>query len=201
MVARREVEQDEAALWAAFTRDIAPLHGKRGKLRSVDRQGRKAALPDMSGEQPAPAIPAPTPSVAVSARSPVAASRVPPSHATRIDIGKRLPGLDTTSWRALVSGKMRVQRRLDLHGHIAQDAFARLHGFLLACSAEGVRCVEVVTGLGSGREGGVIRRELPHWLARGDLRPLILAVVHTHARNQGAVRILLRGRAERRPTR
>ncbi|WP_269530351.1 hypothetical protein [Asaia astilbis] len=40
----------------------------------------------------------------------------------------------------------------------------------------------------------MIRQELPHWLDRGDLRPLILAVVHTHKKNKGAVRILLRAR-------
>lgn len=112
-------------------------------------------------------------------------------------IGQRQPGLDDTSWRALSSGKMRPQRRLDLHGHFAQDAFQNLQHFLLKCSAQGLRCVEVITGLGSGREGGIIRRELPHWLARADLKPLILAVVHTHARNQGSVRILLRARTRR----
>lgn len=113
----------------------------------------------------------------------------------RLEINGRQPGLDTTSWNALATGKMKPQKRLDLHGLFAQDAFFKLHHFLHACSTQNIRCVEVITGLGSGQEGGVIRQELPHWLERGDLRPLILAVVHTHKKNKGAVRILLRAKS------
>jgi DNA-nicking Smr family endonuclease len=38
----------------------------------------------------------------------------------------------------------------------------------------------------------VLRRELPLWLNMSELRPLILAVTHPHAANDGAVRLLLR---------
>ena len=52
--------------------------------------------------------------------------------------------------------------------------------------------VEVITGRGSGEQGGVIRRELPLWLNLPQLRPLVLAVTHPHAANVGSVRLLLR---------
>ena len=39
---------------------------------------------------------------------------------------------------------------------------------------------------------GVLRRELPLWLNRPDIRPLILAAAHPHAANPGSVRLLLR---------
>jgi DNA-nicking Smr family endonuclease len=57
-----------------------------------------------------------------------------------------------------------------------------------------VRCVAVVTGKGSTPEGGVLRRELPHWLNAPDLRPLLLGAAHPHAANPGAVHLLLRRR-------
>ncbi|AQS87143.1 DNA mismatch repair protein Smr/MutS2 [Neoasaia chiangmaiensis NBRC 101099] len=187
-MARRELEKEEAALWATFARDIQPLKSRRARRAAKKPEASTAVVPS---SEASPSLPPLTIKV-IPARV-VAATR-PAAHPT-IEIGARQPGLDDTSWRALSTGRMSPQRRLDLHGHFAQDAFERLHTFLLRSSAQGLRCVEVVTGLGSGRDGGVIRRELPHWLARGDLRPLVLAVVHTHARNKGAVRILLRRRS------
>ena len=71
---------------------------------------------------------------------------------------------------------------------------AALHAFLIQASAERLRCVEVITGRGSGEQGGVLRRELPHWLNRAELRPLIVAAQHPQPGNVGAVRILLRRR-------
>jgi DNA-nicking Smr family endonuclease len=74
----------------------------------------------------------------------------------------------------------------------AQRAFHSLTSFLLTAHAERLRCVEIVTGRGSGEGTGVIRRELPLWLNLPSLRPLVLAAAHPHAANQGAVRLLLR---------
>jgi DNA-nicking Smr family endonuclease len=186
-VRRRTLKAEEEALWTAFVRDIAPLGRKQSALESA---------------RPAPAEPTGTP-----ARAPIPKARrilipqgkIPPPvrlvrAAPGVTVGLRLPGVDDTSWKALEGGKMRTQRTLDLHGHAAQAAFLRLQTFLQSCAADGVRCVEIITGLGSGEEGGVIRRELPLWLGRADLRPLVLAVVHPHAANRGAVRILLRRR-------
>ena len=64
--------------------------------------------------------------------------------------------------------------------------------FLEQAHADHVRCVEVITGRGSGEAGGVIRRELPMWLNLPALRPLVLAATHPHAANPGSVRLLLR---------
>ena len=83
-------------------------------------------------------------------------------------------------------------RTLDLHGRTAQHAFHALQAFLHRAHADRVRCVEVITGRGTGEGGGVIRRELPLWLNLPPLRPLVLAVTHPHAANVGSVRLLLR---------
>ncbi|WP_371863417.1 Smr/MutS family protein [Acetobacter nitrogenifigens] len=103
-------------------------------------------------------------------------------------------GIDPRNLRKLATGRVPVERRLDLHGMTAQAAFYRLQAFLHEAYVEGVRCVEIVTGLGSGPEGGILRRELPHWLGRVDLRRVVLAATHSHQANQGAVRLLLRRR-------
>jgi DNA-nicking Smr family endonuclease len=67
-----------------------------------------------------------------------------------------------------------------------------LVSFLRTAHAEQARCVEVVTGRGSGETGGVIRREFPHWLNLPEIRPLILGATHPHALNTGSVRLILR---------
>jgi DNA-nicking Smr family endonuclease len=53
--------------------------------------------------------------------------------------------------------------------------------------------VAIVTGKGSG-EGGILRRELPHWLNLPSVRPLILGAAHPHRANTGAIHLLLRRR-------
>jgi DNA-nicking Smr family endonuclease len=100
--------------------------------------------------------------------------------------------VDGATWQRFRTGKLPAARRLDLHGHTAQHAFHALGAFLRRAHADRLRCVEVVTGRGSGESGGVIRRELPLWLNLPDLRPLVLAAVHPHAANPGSVRLLLR---------
>jgi DNA-nicking Smr family endonuclease len=181
-MAARRLGEGEQRLWLDIMREVRPLKG-----RAPHPVPQAAAVPP--GE-PA-VVPAPTPP------SPVV--RAPPSRSgprPPVEIGIRHGGLDDTSWRALSNGRLRPQRRLDLHGQTAQPAFQMLHAFLLRAQAERLRCVEIITGAGSGPEGGILRRELPHWLSRPDLRPLVLAAVHPHARNVGSVRLLLRRRSD-----
>jgi DNA-nicking Smr family endonuclease len=92
----------------------------------------------------------------------------------------------------LRSGKFASVRTLDLHGRSVQRAFAALSQFLRSAQADRIRCVEVITGRGSGEAGGVLRRELPLWLNLPELRPLVLGLTYSHVANPGAVRILLR---------
>lgn len=115
-----------------------------------------------------------------------------------VQVGDAPAGLDRATWVRFRSGKLVPVRTLDLHGQTANRAHQALHGFLQASHAEGLRCVEIVTGRGQGLEGGVLKRELPHWLNGPELRPLVLAASHPHAANPGSVRVLLRRVRERR---
>ncbi len=180
----RRLSDPERLLWEAVSRQIQPLKGRKPPIPK-SAVAVKPAEPPTAPRPPPPAPPRKPPHPAMPARM--------------VEIGSRQPGLDDTSWRTLSNGRLRVQRTLDLHGRTAQTAFSALHGFLLRAQAEQLRCVEIITGVGSGQEGGVLRRELPFWLSRQDLRHLVLAAVHPHPGNQGAVRVLLRRRnADRR---
>ncbi|WP_376097634.1 Smr/MutS family protein [Roseomonas sp. CCTCC AB2023176] len=172
----RSVSEGERALWGAYValNGVAALPG-----RAVP----PTPVPEPVPEAPADADPAPT--KRQGAKAPVPA----------LVVGKGGAGLDERRWRDLRRGKTRPERRLDLHGRRAEEAHALVLRFVRDAHADGVRLVEIVTGKGSG-EGGVLRRELPHWLNLPTLRPLILGAVHPGAENTGAVRVLLRRRRQ-----
>ena len=107
-------------------------------------------------------------------------------------IGEAPSGVDKSSWTRFRNGKIAVMRKLDLHSSTAEQAYAQLRAFLARAHADRLRAVEVITGRGSGPEGGVLRRELPLWLNLPDLRPLILGAAHPHPANPGSVILLLR---------
>lgn len=164
----RTLTDADRAIWAAYAQQLKPLPGR--------------AVP------PPPATPAvlpPRPAPATLAH-PVRPAGRP------LAVGDPSGSVDNATWQRFRSGKMAPSRKLDLHGMTAQRAFQALVSFVRTAHAERLRCVEVVTGRGSGETGGVIRREFPLWLNLPDIRPLVLAAAHPHAANPGAVRLLLR---------
>ncbi len=169
-MARRELSGADLEAWAAYARHVALLPGR--------------VAPALAPMAAAPAV---VQGVAIA--PPPAGKQV----ATRpVEVGEQPGGVDNRTWARLRTGKLPPGRQLDLHGRTAQHAFQALQVFLHRAQADRVQVVEVITGRGSGEGGGVIRRELPLWLNLPPLRGMVLAVVHPHAANVGAVRVLLR---------
>lgn len=215
---RRSLREDERALWALVARDVAPLRQVRrlppgADTRQVetsrDRQTpadvpspplRRAMQPDQpekagaGGQDMGAAVTMEQLLAAGFSGVPGPSVRVALVPASADRIGQRQPGVDDYNWRRFSQGGMRADLRLDLHGMVAQDAFRRLMEFLDVATRRGARCVEIITGLGSGQEGGVLRRELPLWLERPEIRPRILGLAYPHVGNKGSVRVLLRRR-------
>lgn len=175
MARRRGLSEADRAQWADFARHIRPLHAP-------------LAPPAPTGAPPPPAV-VPLPPILV---APAMAARrsAPPPPAIEIDVAPG--GLDAATWERLRTGRLRPARTIDLHGLTRQQALGALLQAVETARAEGLRCIEVITGLGSGERGGAIRRELPLWLNRPDLRPKLLAACHPHRANSGATRLLLR---------
>ena len=168
----RSLTETDRAVWASYAQLVARRPGVVAP----------ALPPTVTAPEPAQG-PAPS-SAAVLPRL-----KAPPPP---LVVGSTPGGVDRGTWMRFRTGKLAAARTLDLHGRTAQRAHAALEQFLHGCAAEGVRCVEVITGRGSGETGGVIRREFPMWLNQPSLRPLILAAAHPHALNPGSVRLLLR---------
>jgi DNA-nicking Smr family endonuclease len=169
MARQKGLSEEDLRLWAAYGRTLTRLMPGRTRL---------VLPPDL----PAPAPPAAT-APALAAKPKLAR---PPAE---LGLNAAPAGLDKASWKNFHSGKIRIEARLDLHGHTAAKAHHEVRHFLELAHGSGLRCVEIITG-----KGEILARELPHWLNAPSLRPLILALAHPHAANTGSVRILLRRR-------
>lgn len=155
--------EDDSALWARVAQTAEPLKKKNRVTRVVAPP--RPALPPKTKAAPAP-----------DAKSPPAPPR--PSHAPHT-------GLDRQTARKLDKGHLAVEARLDLHGMRQRDAHVALRKFLKWAQSKDYRHVLVITGKGSPRATpssfyedetrGVLRQAVPHWLAHGDLAPLIVS--------------------------
>ena len=171
---RRDLTKADHDVWHNYTRQVAALPGR--------------ALPTPAPETLLPAR------LAQTAPTTAALGPRPSTPLPFIAPGDRPSGLDDGAWTRLRTGKLRPERTLDLHGQTAQRAFHSLNAFLHQAQSHRLRCVEIITGRGTGESGGILRRELPLWLNLPSLRPYILAITHPHTGNPGSVRILLQRR-------
>lgn len=182
--ARRTLTRDERRLWAEVARAVTPLKGRAPPEPEPDPP---AIVPSASPSPPAPrrAEVSPAP-----ARAPAPPPLVPLERATRVSLRRRRGGVDAV---------------LDLHGLRQAEAHDRLIGFLMRARAHGHGLVLIITGKGGGEGGslfderGVLRRAVPHWLARPDLRPLVLGFETAAPHHGGAGALYVRLRRARTP--
>jgi DNA-nicking Smr family endonuclease len=187
----RVVTADEALLWQYATRSLAPVKAKP----RVDA-GRKSSNPASA--------PTPTPQRRTSDASDGLSDKSAPSAASRIQAAKPrasppLADFDRRKARQIAAGKADVDARIDLHGFDQREAYLRLRGFLGEAHARGDRLVLVITGKGGGggapdrlgelaggRGRGVLRRNLPQWLAEPEFRQMVSSYTQAGTRHGGA---------------
>lgn len=166
---RRGLSQEERVLWTAVTRSIAPMRdGALPTELEVDAEKPQPARPVKRAEPPVPAKPAAAPALA--------------------PLGRRMR-------RSVARGKEAIDARLDLHGLTQAQAHAALMHFLRDASARSARFVLVITGKGS-RDGerGVLKRQVPQWLAAPEFRNFVIGYEDASLRHggEGALYIRLR---------
>ncbi|MEO0665344.1 MAG: Smr/MutS family protein, partial [Pseudomonadota bacterium] len=115
---------------------------------------------------------------------------------------KPSPAMDAKAYRKLTRGKLKPEARLDLHGLTVDRAHPALIRFILGSHAKGLRLVLVITGKGEGPgepgpipyQRGILRRQVPHWLAQAPLGPLVLETAPAGRRHggEGALYVYLR---------
>lgn len=171
MSRRRTLSEEEYALWAGFARSIRPLRPAKavskpaaGHRGEADRPPR----PTVRQETPAKSLP--------------------------------LAPLDRRAKQRVARGRDAIDARIDLHGMTQRQAHAALFRFLCQAQADRAKIALVVTGKGGGKnaseagERGVLRRQVPMWLALPEFRHLVVGFDEAHLTHggQGALYVRLR---------
>jgi DNA-nicking Smr family endonuclease len=177
----RDLSDEEQTLWQGVARSIKPL--RRPPPKKADAASPHAVKPIA---KPA-AKPAPARVVARPAPSPPP----PPT--------KPLAPLDRRTRQKLARGRESIDAKLDLHGMTQAEAHGALSRFLHRAHGDDLKFVLVVTGKGvrgQGESRGVLRRQVPQWLALPEFRDLVLSFEAAHVGHggEGALYVRLRKR-------
>ena len=181
---KTELSGDDAALWAAVTKDIAPLKGKDPVVTVSTKKSKTPKRVSNVVETLVPSLPTQRLSV-----------QAPQGHE-----------VDRNTLKRFRRGDMLIDARLDLHGFNQGQAHEALQNFILSSHASGYRCVLVITGKGRtgatseayfDHEPGILKRKVPEWLADPILKPHILKVSEARKHGgAGALYVLLRRKRE-----
>jgi DNA-nicking Smr family endonuclease len=96
-----------------------------------------------------------------------------------------------------------IEARLDLHGMTQTEAHAALLRFLRRARNNGAKFVLVITGRGTRGERadrGVLKRQVPLWLAMPELRAYVIGFEQAHASHGGEGALYVRLRRQRQAT-
>ncbi|WP_334147615.1 Smr/MutS family protein [Hyphomicrobium sp.] len=202
---RRHLSKEDEALWEHTAASLKPLRQRKGRHHPGVTEADET--PPFAPKSKKTNMAAPHGAAKRDAKTPPAAAK--PS-------GKATPGLasfDRKAARRLRQGQFEIDARIDLHGMRQHEAHAALRRFLISCFGRGLKWVLVITGKGgpqkprdddygwSAPERGVLRKNVPMWLAEPELRAIVVsfttaAVPHG---GEGALYIQLRNPGRARP--
>ena len=115
----------------------------------------------------------------------------------QVDVDLQDLRLDRTTRERIRRGMLRVQASLDLHGCTQEEAIDEVNRFLDEAWMRNWRCVLVITGKGTAKDGGgVLRSSVPTWIAAGRHRERLigLGTAEPHDGGDGALYVVLRKR-------
>jgi DNA-nicking Smr family endonuclease len=193
---------EERALWEHTASSLQPIKGKKGRVHAaLEDADEQAAAAKREIAKPAP-------------KNPPAAPRPPPT-ASKVTLPPPAPApiaLERRKARKLSSGRIEIDGRIDLHGMRQSEAHDALRRFLKRGYADGKRWVLVITGKGApartaqderaereGFERGVLRRNVPRWLAEPELAGIVIGFTTAAVNHggEGALYVNLRKRNPR----
>ena len=175
---RRHLSEEERTLWENVARQVKPL-------RKKPRVGKTAAPTSETTAMRSAPSPRAIPSSSVPKPSKPA---VPP-----------LAPLGRRERSRLSRGRNEIDARLDLHGMTQTRAHRTLLGFLQRAHHDGLTFVLVITGKGvaGDTERGVLRRQVPQWLALPEFRAVVVGFEEAHIGHGGEGALYVRIRRPR----
>lgn len=172
---KRPLRPDELAVWGLVAGTVHPLPGRRPPTpdpsKATKTSGKPtlttpAHLPPLKPGQSRPPKPIPRPA---------------------------LDGIEPNRRHRIARERDPIAARLDLHGLDQARAHTVLDGFLRRAWDEGYRAVLVITGKGVQGDG-VLRRQVPEWLAAPHLTPIVAGISQAarHHGGEGALYVALK---------
>jgi DNA-nicking Smr family endonuclease len=176
----RSLTRDEEDLWSLVSRTVRPLRPAVSK--AATELGKK--MPVRDAPQPAKNRTAIDPKVAARGQRPAGLPALAP--------------IMRKEKQKLVRRHETIDARIDLHGMTQTEAYPALRSLLQRSQANGAKFVLVITGKGlpnpSFNERGVLRRQVPLWLALPEFRRYVAGfdVAHPGHGGEGALYVRLR---------
>jgi DNA-nicking Smr family endonuclease len=183
---RRRLRPEELELWREVAKTTDALHR------------RETFDPQAFAPQPARRTDTPRQPVRLDGKTPPK----PAARKTTFDLVPSLPErlrkapvqMDRKTFNRMSRGKLKPEARIDLHGMTLDHAHGALTGFIRATHGQGKRLVLVITGKGKDRdEGGpipvrygLLRHQVPQWLAAPPLAPMVMQVTPAHVSHGGS---------------
>ncbi len=197
------LSEDERALWEHAARDLKPLKTKKSRVHTAQEDN------DAVAAHRAPHADKPAAHKPSAKHTPAPAPAQPKKSAP-----PPLAPLDRRKARQIGSGRIEVEGRIDLHGMRQSEAHQALRRFLLSSHAQGRRWVLVITGKGNSQrrrpdsdddfgygeeERGVLKRNVPRWLAEPELRTIVVGYTEAAIRHGGGGALYVQLRRRDRP--
>lgn len=195
-----DLSGEDAALWAHVTRSISRLPAKRMVAKSETQSSGSSA----PAKRSPPVAHAQAHARPIAPVTPAVPTRVPLQQAT----------IEPRKARRVARGRDEIEARIDLHGLRQSEAHGALRAFLSRAFHDGCRMVLVITGKGreadedrhapfdmfQERDRGVLRRNVPRWLAEPELRSIVVGYTSAHVKHggDGAFYVQLRNRDKHR---
>jgi DNA-nicking Smr family endonuclease len=187
----RSLSEEERALWTGIARSITPLHPPSAEnsepAPAAELPAKPLAKPFAKAKRSTPVR-----TRATVAREPQPEQQTPPL----APLGRRLK-------QRVARGREPIEARLDLHGFTQAQAHAALLRFLRRAQNDGARMALVVTGKGTAKAGeaverGVLKRQVPLWLAAPEFRLLVVGYEDAHVGHGGTGALYVRLRRAQR---
>lgn len=183
----RHLTPEERALWDQVRRASVPLAHREAKATDQESHGSPEPEQPAAKTDPAPRLDR------IGSRAPETRQRNDPDPGQPHHLAHAPLRMDKRKFANMKRGKLRPEARLDLHGMTLAQAHPALSRFILDQAARGARLVLVITGKGKSRPQfgpiptrlGVLRHQVPQWLAMPPLVHVVLQVAEAHVSHGG----------------
>lgn len=185
MARRRHLRPEEEEIWSAVARTTTPLH-------LADRKAKISLHPEVRlagvGEKAKAPITETIEHFRIGERAVTALG-----HGISGQVGETAVRMDAKAFARMIRGKLVPEARIDLHGMTLSEAHPALISFIMNAYSQKVRLVLVITGKGRATpemggfpgRGGVLKHQVPQWLAQSPMSQAVQQVALAHLRHGG----------------